>query len=111
MAYYSGALDEANKVSANNLMYAASMEWAVEQGLKRFDFGRSRKDTGAYAFKKHMGFEPQDLHYAFVLRNGAEIPEINASNPKYRVAQSLFRHLPTFAAEKLGSFVAKRMPV
>ena len=111
MAYYSGALDEANKVSANNLMYAASMEWAVEQGLKKFDFGRSRKDTGAYAFKKHMGFEPADLHYSYILEDGEQIPEINASNPKYRVAQNLFKHLPPFLAEKLGSFVAKRMPV
>lgn len=111
MAYYSGALDEANRISANNLMYAASMEYAVERGLKRFDFGRSRKETGAFAFKKNMGFLPQDLHYAYILDDGEGLPEINASNPKYRLAQKLFRCLPNFAAEKLGSFVAKRMPV
>ena len=111
MAYYSGARDEANAISANNLMYAAAMEWAVERGLRKFDFGRSRKETGAFAFKRNMGFSPADLHYGFVLRNGAAIPEINASNPKYRMAQKLFRNLPPFLAEKLGSFVAKRMPV
>ena len=111
MSYYSGALDEANHLSANNLMYAATMEYAVEQGLKRFDFGRSRKGTGAFAFKKNMGFSAQDLHYAYIVGAGEGVPEVNASNPKYRLAQSLFRHLPKFAAEKLGSFVAKRMPV
>ncbi len=111
MSYYSGALDEANRLSANNLMYAATMEYAVKHGLKRFDFGRSRKGTGAFAFKKHMGFSPQDLQYAYIVSEGDGFPEINASNPKYRLAQSLFRHLPNFAAEKLGSYVAKRMPV
>ncbi|MAG56244.1 MAG: peptidoglycan bridge formation protein FemAB [Planctomycetes bacterium] len=111
MAYYSGAGDEANRISANNLMYAASMEWAVEQGLKQFDFGRSRMGTGAFAFKKNMGFEPVPLDYQFLLADGAPLPEINASNPRYDMAKKLFRILPTFAAEKLGSFVAKRMPV
>ena len=111
MSYYSGALDHANRLSANNLMYVAAMEHAAERGLKRFDFGRSRKGTGAFAFKKNMGFVPRDLHYSYILAEGEALPEINASNPKYRLAQSLFKHLPKFAAEKLGSFVAKRMPV
>jgi FemAB-related protein (PEP-CTERM system-associated) len=111
MAYYSGALEDANRISANNLMYAASMEWAVERGLRRFDFGRSRAETGAFAFKKNMGFEPTPLPYAYVLEQGAAVPEINASNPRYDFAKKVFRAMPDFLAEKLGSFVAKRMPV
>ncbi len=111
MAYYSGAYDEANRLSANNLMYVADMEYAAERKLKRFDFGRSRKNTGAFSFKKNMGFEPQELHYHYILGAGQDIPEVNAANPKYRLAQKLFMHLPGFAASKLGSFVAKRMPV
>ncbi len=111
MAYYSGAYDEANALSANNLMYVAAMEYAAERKLKRFDFGRSRKNTGAFSFKKNMGFEPRDLSYQYILEEGQQLPEVNAANPKYRLAQKLFMHLPDFAAGKLGSFVAKRMPV
>lgn len=111
MAYYSGAVDAANEVSANNLMYHVAMKDAVERGLRRFDFGRSRRDTGAFAFKKNQGFEPSPLPYQYILRDGASVPSINASNPRYNLAKRLFRRLPPVVAEKLGSFVAKRMPV
>lgn len=111
MAYYSGADDTANASSANNLLYAAAMEEAVRLGAKTFDFGRSRRDTGPYAFKVNQGFEPLPLHYQFVTKRGARLPSINASNPRYDFAKKLFRSLPMMAAEKLGSFVAKRMPV
>ncbi len=111
MAYYSGASEEANEVSANNLMYCASMEDAASRGLSIFDFGRSRRDTGAFAFKKNQGFEPRGLAYHFVLEPGESLPSVNASNPRYDLAKAVFRRLPAFAAEKLGSFVVKRMPV
>ncbi|MSR74019.1 MAG: FemAB family PEP-CTERM system-associated protein [Planctomycetes bacterium] len=111
MAYYSGASESANANSANNLMYAAAMEEAVRLGATHFDFGRSRRDTGPYAFKVNQGFEPTPVHYQFVTKRGATLPSINASNPRYDFAKRLFRALPRVAAEKLGSFVAKRMPV
>lgn len=111
MAYYSGAVVDANRFSANNLMYARAMEWATEQGLKRFDFGRSRKDTGAYAFKHNQGFEARPLHYGFLVPDGAPLPQVNMSNPRYDLARKVFRRMPGFMAEKLGSFVVKRTPV
>jgi FemAB-related protein (PEP-CTERM system-associated) len=111
MAYYSGATEAANAFSANNLMYCAAMEDAVRRGYRRFDFGRSRVDTGSYSFKKNQGFEPRPLHYQFIIRDGAALPEVHASNPRYDLAKRVFRSLPRPLAEKLGSFVAKRMPV
>jgi FemAB-related protein (PEP-CTERM system-associated) len=111
MAYYSGAIMEANRVSANNLMYAALMEEAVRRGLRTFDFGRSRSGTGAFDFKKNQGFRPQLLHYQYLLGEGQEIPAHNNSNPKYDVARRVFRLLPRFASERVGSYVSKRLPI
>ena len=111
MAYYSGATDEANSLSANNLLYLAAMEDAVRRGLRFFDFGRSRAGTGSFRFKKHQGFEATPLAYHYLLEEGQELPAINASNPRYNLGKKVFRMLPRFAAEKMGSFVAKRMPV
>jgi FemAB-related protein (PEP-CTERM system-associated) len=111
MAYYSGAAEDANRYSANNLMYMAVMEDGVRRGLKSFDFGRSRKSTGAFEFKKNQGFEPKDLHYQFLLKDGEQLPEVNASNPRFDFAKKVFRKLPPIVAEKLGSFVVKRMPI
>jgi FemAB-related protein (PEP-CTERM system-associated) len=110
MPYYSGASDRAQELSANNLMYFALMEEAGRRGLKRFDFGRSRRETGSYAFKKNQGFEPVALKYHYVLDNGAKVPAVNPDNPKYNLARELFRRLPMPLAAKLGSLVSKRSP-
>lgn len=111
MPYYSGSLPESHALSANNLMYTALMEHAVERGLHRFDFGRSRKGTGSFAFKKNQGFEPRELHYSYLIRDGSPLPEVNAGSPRYEFARKVFRILPTFAAKKVGSYVAKRLPI
>jgi FemAB-related protein (PEP-CTERM system-associated) len=110
MPYYSGATERAQELSANNLLYFALMEEAGRRGLKRFDFGRSRRDTGSYAFKKNQGFEPFPLRYHYVLDNGSKVPAVNPDNPKYNLARQLFRRLPMPLAAKLGSFVSKRSP-
>jgi FemAB-related protein (PEP-CTERM system-associated) len=111
MAYYSGATDEANRLSANNLMYLCAMEEAVKRGMKRFDFGRSRNGTGAFSFKVNQGFEPSPLHYQFITARGKPVPAVNAGNPRYDFAKRVFKSLPMCAASRLGSFVVKRMPV
>jgi FemAB-related protein (PEP-CTERM system-associated) len=110
MPYYSGANGRAQELSANNLMYFALMEEAGRRGLKRFDFGRSRRDTGSCAFKMNQGFEPFPLKYHYVLDNGAQVPAVNPDNPKYNLARGLFRRLPMPLAAKLGSYVSKRAP-
>jgi predicted N-acyltransferase len=69
LAYYSGTAEGADRAySASNFMYLALQEWCVERGYRIFDFGRSRKDSGAHSFKVHQGFEPRDLNYRYRLR-------------------------------------------
>ena len=45
------------------------------RGQNLRDFGRSKRDTGAYTFKKNFGFEPQPLYYEYRSRPGFTIPE------------------------------------
>lgn len=111
MPYYSGASDKARALSASNLLYYALMEHACDRGWKRFDFGRSRRDTGPFEFKRNQGFEPTPLHYQYLLAPGAAPPALNPDNPKFGLARKVFRHLPMPAAMRLGAFVSARMPV
>ena len=54
-AYYSGTAQDADReFSASNFMYMSLREWAVAQGLRRFDFGRSRRDSGDSAVIRWM---------------------------------------------------------
>ncbi len=111
MPYWSGASPRAERMSANNLLYHAVMEEASRRGLKWFDFGRSRKDTGPYRFKQHQGFDPTPLNYQWVLLDGTEIPRLSPDNPRFRLAREAFRRMPMPIARVLGSIVSSRMPV
>jgi FemAB-related protein (PEP-CTERM system-associated) len=108
--YYSGSLSGTERLGSMNFLYWRLMERAVETGLTRFDFGRSRVDTGAYAFKKNMGFEPTPLHYQFYLRGDAELPSVNPSNRKYERFQALWRRLPRFAHRYGGPLLMRHLP-
>jgi predicted N-acyltransferase len=54
----------ARALRANDVMYYALMCHARRRGCDRFDFGRSKTDSGAYHFKRNWGFVPDPLAYA-----------------------------------------------
>jgi len=110
-AYYSGSLARINDTGVNNLIYCAIMEWAVTQGYTRFDFGRSRADSGPARFKKNMGFTPEPLHYEYLLvGSGAKIPEFHPSNPKLNLPRALWSRMPMFLANQLGARLSRYIP-
>ena len=91
-------------------MYLALQEWAVARGFKRFDFCRSRVDSGAYEFKRHQGFEPTQLHYRFHLVRHRHTPTFTPSNPRTAVLRSLWSRLPLWAARSLSERLARYLP-
>lgn len=110
-AYYSGSLHEKNQTGVNNFIYCQIMEWAAAQGLKRFDFGRSRKDSGPASFKKNMGFVAEPLHYQYcLLSETAKIPEFNPSNPKLQLPRRIWSHLPPILARGLSGPLSRYLP-
>ncbi len=76
-------------MGVNSFMYWKLMEWASKRGLRVFDFGRSRKGTGAAKFKKNMGFEAETLSYQYHLGPGGTLPDLHPGNPKVGIYQSL----------------------
>lgn len=110
-AYYSGSRSDVNVTGVNNWIYCAIMEWAVEQGYRRFDFGRSRVDSGPAKFKKNMGFTAEPLHYEYVLLGrGAKLPEFHPSNPKLALPRRLWSKLPMAVCNGLGARLSRHLP-
>ena len=100
-----------NKTGVNDMIYCGIMEWAVEQGFGRFDFGRSRSDTGPALFKKHMGFTAEPLHYEYMLlHEKARLPEFHPSNPKLALPRRIWSKMPRFLANRLGSRLSRYIP-
>ena len=102
LPYYGGGTLAARNRGGNDFMYWEVMRRAGEQGCRLFDFGRSKIGTGAYSFKKNLGFDPAPLHYRYRLRPGASLPDHNPLNPKYRLFIAGWKRLPLPVANLLG---------
>ena len=107
LPYYGGGGMGARKFKANDFMYWEVMRRACDKGLKWFDFGRSKKETGSYSFKKNWGFEPEPLHYEFKLVNSGSVPDLNPLNPKYQFFIKTWKKLPLPVANIVGPHLAK----
>jgi FemAB-related protein (PEP-CTERM system-associated) len=107
LPYYAGDVPGARDAAANDFKYWELMRRACERGLQVFDYGRSKRGTGAYEFKKHWGFEPAPLAYEYRLYRRDSIPEHNPLNPKYRLLIALWRMLPIGVANRLGPRLVK----
>ncbi len=107
MPYWGGGTRRARAWRANDMMYYALMLHARARGCASFDFGRSKFGTGAFAFKKNWGFEPQPLSYAIRTSDGQGAREINPMNPKYRLQVALWQKLPLGLANRIGPWIAR----
>jgi FemAB-related protein (PEP-CTERM system-associated) len=107
LPYYAGDDLAARDLAANDFKYWELMRRACAQGLKTFDYGRSKLGTGPYAFKKNWGFEPTPLHYEFKLYKRDSLPQNNPANAKYKLMIETWRRLPIGVANWLGPKVVR----
>jgi FemAB-related protein (PEP-CTERM system-associated) len=109
LPYYAGDTVAARDLAANDFKYWELMRRACERGVAVFDYGRSKRDTGSFDFKKNWGFEPEPLHYEYRLRKRDTVPQNNPSNPKYAALIATWRRLPRFVANALGPHLVRNL--
>ena len=111
MPYFTGCLPEGMHKNANNAMYPRLMEWAIERGLKWFDFNRTRRDNhGPHGFKGYHGFEPEPLHYQMSLNLAREMPNLTPSNRKFALAGKVWRKMPLWFTRTVGRRISNWIP-
>jgi FemAB-related protein (PEP-CTERM system-associated) len=110
LPYYAGASDEATVLAANNFMYWELIKWAGEHGFKTFDFGRSKKGTGSFAFKSQWNMNVEPLSYQVFLVKRKTVPNFSPVNPKFEMAIRLWRNLPLPVTKWLGPAVVRLFP-
>jgi len=107
LPYYGGGTLAARRSGANDFLYWEVMRRASLRGYRRFDFGRSKAGTGAFAFKKNWGFEPEWLEYEYHFRPGETMPDKNPLNPKYRLFIETWKKLPLPLANLIGPWIIR----
>ena len=107
LPYYGGGTEQARAVAGFDFLYWEVMRRACERGCRTFDYGRSKRGTGSFSFKKNWGFEPEPLYYEYHLVRATQIPEINPLNPKYRLFIEGWKRLPTPVANILCPWISR----
>jgi len=110
LPYYAGAGPEAPGLAANNLMYWELMKSAAQSGIRWFDFGRSKKNTGSYAFKTQWNMTVETLDYQVLLVKRKTVPNFSPVNPKFELATRVWQRLPLRVTESLGPRVVRWFP-
>jgi FemAB-related protein (PEP-CTERM system-associated) len=105
--YYGGSIREYNHLAVNNFMYWMLMKYGVENGYRVFDFGRSKKGTGSFDFKKRWGMMMTDLPYQYALVRSQSMPDTSPLNPKFSLAIQTWRRLPLSLTRSVGPLISK----
>jgi len=109
LPYYGGGTLLARDLAAHDFLYWELMRRASAEGVKVFDFGRSKIGTGAFDFKKNWGFEATPLHYEYKLIRALSIPDKNPLNPKYQLFIKLWQKIPLSIANLIGPHIVKNL--
>ena len=107
MPFWGGGVFAARAARANELMYYELMLHARKRGLARFDFGRSKTDSGPYKFKKNWGFTPQPLTYGAWTAPGHKARNIDPADTSYSRKIELWKKLPLPVANLIGPAIAR----
>ncbi|WP_120078699.1 FemAB family XrtA/PEP-CTERM system-associated protein [Aurantiacibacter odishensis] len=107
MPYWGGGTWNARRLRANDRMYFELMLHARSRGCERFDFGRSKTNSGAYAFKKNWGFGAEPLSYASWTAPGHEARDADPTSAQHQSRIALWKKLPLGVANRVGPIIAR----
>lgn len=107
---WASTMRHANRISVNMYLYWQILSYAIEQGFKTFDFGRSSVDAGTYKFKKQWGAEPQPCYWYHWVPEGKPLPNLSPTNSKFDKAIKVWQKLPLAVTKIIGPPIVKNLP-
>jgi FemAB-related protein (PEP-CTERM system-associated) len=91
----------------NMLLYWEAIRTGCGQGFRRFDFGRSTRDSGTYRFKRQWGAGEEPLFWYTIPTDRRRLrSRPSAARPAAFLAES-WRHLPLAVTRRLGPHIRK----
>jgi FemAB-related protein (PEP-CTERM system-associated) len=108
--YYIGSREEAKALAANNFLWWDLIRLGASTGYSTFDFGRSKKNSGNYDFKKKWNPHIEDLSYQVRLVRRKEYPDFSPMNPKFEFATNIWKKMPLGLTRAIGPHVVRWFP-
>lgn len=103
--YWGGALEEYNKKYVNNFMYWEAVKFALSQGCKELDLGRSPKDSGTYVFKQKFGAVPYKLNYYRICKQVGKNKPVEKED--FELAIKVWKKIPKKITDGIGKRLIK----
>lgn len=88
----------------NDAVHWKFIEWACDNKYEQFDFGRTRKESGQYEYKRKWGGEIKELTTYYMPFQETDIPTIDPTNPKYQTFIKIEQHLPLWFTQYISSW-------
>ncbi|HEX3126066.1 MAG TPA: FemAB family XrtA/PEP-CTERM system-associated protein [Thermoanaerobaculia bacterium] len=110
MPFYAGADRDHRPRGVDDYLYLSILRWGRDHGFRTFDFGRSKRGTGAYAFKARWGMEEVPLAYQYHLVKAKKLPNVSPANPKYQALIKVWQRLPLPITRLVGPRIIRRIP-
>lgn len=107
---WASTIQSANVKNANMWMYRCILSYAIAEGYKYFDFGRSTMGAGTYKFKKQWGAIPYQHYWYYILADGKQKPELNPDNPKFKIFIYVWKLMPVWLTKIIGPSIIKHIP-
>ncbi|KAA3612088.1 MAG: FemAB family PEP-CTERM system-associated protein [Calditrichaeota bacterium] len=107
---WASSLREYNRLSGNMMMYWQALKLALDEGYRKFDFGRSTPNEGTYKFKAQWGAEPLPLNWEYWLAHGGALPDISPKNAKFQAAIKVWQKIPLPVTKIIGPAIVKNIP-
>jgi FemAB-related protein (PEP-CTERM system-associated) len=107
---WASTLRSERKRCPNNLIYWEALRWAVAQGAKTFDFGRSPVGEGTWRFKKGWGAEEVPLDWRRFDGQGRSVAlRAAGDDPKLQRLSEMWTRLPVGLTRVVGPPVRRRL--
>lgn len=107
---YGGALAGERNTSAMSFLLWETIRYSCEKGFRCLDLGRSQWGSGSCLFKRQWGAEAVPMFYEYYLADGATMPHMFPTNPKFRLAIAIWKRLPLFVTRALGPRIICDIP-
>ncbi len=98
-----------SRIAPNMLLYWEFMDRARHRGARTFDFGRCAPNSGTHAFKRQWGGHDVPLPWAqWTAREVTSTPRQDRG--LFKVASTCWSHLPLSVTNRVGPWLAARLP-